>query len=136
LKTVGVQNGGKSWWTVMQSPGPALNTSDPDDVAVLGDNFVAGGMPPGMSRYEPTTPAGAGAPNQQPYTGAVPIYANQWHRNILEVRIAQPHTAFTDWNATYGVTVPPNAKSGTWHMVSRWVVDARGIRRVLYRVPM
>jgi hypothetical protein len=142
LKTVGIQNNAHTWWTVAQRPGPPLNTPDPTDVAVLGDNFANNGgdagRAAGMLKNEPVLPSGPGTPKQQPERDAAPIYQGVWHRNILEIRLGQPASAFSEWNAAYNVTVLDNPTSKTWYMVSRWVLHEHqdGAQRVLYRVPM
>lgn len=143
LKAVGVQNNGHTWWTMMESPGPAANSGDPTVVASLQDNFAQGGgtdAAPPLTEYEPMSHGGAGAPSQYPnQQNAVRVGHGKWFRNICEVRPQRKHSEFGEWNAAYGVTVPPNPRTanGSYHMVSRWVIEEDGDpKRILYRLPM
>lgn len=144
LKAAGIQNAGKSWWTMMESGGPASNTADPHDVAMLMDNFAmypaAYPLAEPMTYFEPMSHTGAEAPSQYPnQRNSQPVFEGRWFRNICEVRPARPASDFVEWNAFYGLTIGPNVNqpSGSWHMVSRWVLDEmRDAHRVMYRVPM
>ena len=47
-----------------------------------------------------------------------PLHHSMWTRYWIEIRMNQPHTAFTTWVNKYG-SIP----AGTYHMVSVWVAD-------------
>lgn len=145
-KTFQFQMDGHTWWTLMNSSAPA-ETLSAGTVAVVTDEFSAGhGVEPGplapngMLNSERVIPSGPGTPySQASYATALPLYQARWNRYWVEIRPAQPHTAFTDWNAAYGVTLQPNPNDpqGRWHMVSVWIADEqRAPIRSLYRVPV
>ena len=141
FKAIGIENNSHSWWTNMQSPGPALNSPEPYDVAALTDEFKTGTpLPNGLNLQERVSPSGAGTPSQYPnYQNAGRVYQTNWTRYILEIKPARPPGEFTEWNSTYGVTVQPNPndEQGRWHMVSKWIIDEnRNPQRLLYRVPL
>jgi hypothetical protein len=67
------------------------------------------------------------------------VHHSKWTRYWVEIKLAQPPSAFTEWNARYGVTVQPNPidPDGRWLMVSQWIADEhREPTRIMYRVPM
>jgi hypothetical protein len=136
-----VMIGGHAMWTLMQSPTWA---SGADEAAKAWDSLLAGPaegtFPNGLLKREPYQPSGVGTPNQGNKSGSqYPQYHSRWMRYWIEIKLFQPHTAFTEWNAAYGVTLQPhpNDAQGRWHMVSLWSADeTRDVQRLVYRVPV
>jgi len=132
---------GHAWWTLMNSPAWAAEapTTQRSVAKVWDSGPWSGGQPNGSVRREPWTPAGQGAPDQRKGSGEqVNIEHGKWYRYWVEVKLFQPHTAFTEWNQITGTTLQPQPSDpqGRWHMVSKWIGDENGtVRRILYRVP-
>lgn len=142
-KAFQVEVAGHGWWTLMQSPGVMGSTLVQPQCAVITDEIRSTPLVPaaGLITPERVTPSGLGTLPQTPtYLQAFRIMHSRWTRYWVEVNLFQPASAFVDWNATYGVTLQPNASpgsNGTWHMVSEWIADEqRPAARVLFRVPM
>jgi hypothetical protein len=134
--------GGHAWWTLMHSPAWAgLAPTGPGEVGKAWDSVVTpSGYPNGMIAREPLQPAGLGTPDQKKGGGEqTPIFHSRWYRYWVEVKLFQPPSAFSDWNASTGAVLQPNPNDpqGRWHMVSQWIADENGsVRRLMYRVPM
>jgi hypothetical protein len=111
---------------------------DPEGhLAINGDQVYpqgAGTYGPGGTKENPVYYEYPGANNGYRLKHSV------WSRRWVELRMGLPHTAFTEWNSEYGVTLTANSNDpngGRWNMISLWAWDeVRGLQRVLYRVPM
>lgn len=81
------------------------------------------------TRNEPPTPAGVGcvAPN------SLPFRHSEFITLVTELRLNQPFDAFVDWKALTGAF--PVAGQ-PYHMGSRFVIDSRGIHRLVFRRPI
>jgi hypothetical protein len=118
------------------------------EVAKITHEFSTDYLPAGMYAKERVRPSGTnafpqgtGTPAGQPWAEAYGVLANVWHRFIWEIRYRQPASAFTDWNATYGVTVlNDNGRDadGYWNMQTCWIMREGDTvpSRLLYQVPM
>jgi len=85
--------------------------------------------PPGTVSADPYNPTGAGAVPLRTFHTMLETRT----RYILEVRLRRPGSEFTEWSAHALGGAPLD---GVWDMVSVWVVDARGVARLAYRVPV
>jgi hypothetical protein len=131
---------GHGWWTLMANL--AWADQSRGEVAKVSDEFRSGARPDGSLSVSPVTPAGPGTPDQRNKSGSQYYQRpGTWTRYWVEVILAQPPSAFTDWSQAYlgGKTVGanPDDPQGRWHMVSLWSADEdRPARRLLYRVPI
>lgn len=113
-----------SWGTQMN-----LLSTEVDDYSTTTAN-----KPRGHSSGDPVSPTGQGAQAARHYN-----YPWQtWVRHVFEIRMFEPHTAFTAWNTATSVTLQSNPQdaSGRWHMMSHWVMtEAAGPTRIMYKRP-
>jgi len=88
----------------------------------------------------PGTTIEAGEPNAHgsPYgpgtepDGVAMIQHSTYCRHVLEIRPNQPASAFPEWEALTGVTLPPDE---VYHMYSSWFLTPTQTYRLLFRIP-
>lgn len=99
---------------MVQGGNPAVN--DPAYVGNYQTRIYSQIPAPSDAGMIPVVKRGAGTSG----SWEVGIRHSTWIRFIQEHRLNQPHTAFTSWEATYGVSLP----AGTYHMISAWMLQA------------
>lgn len=154
FKTFQVRPNGSGWWTLMNNQGTARGM-DANVGFTVTDEFRApkGGNTGAPDGYHPSSPervhpAGPGTVvdpinnlyYQLDYRKSYPVDHSVWHRIIVEIRLFQQPSTFTDWSNAYlgGATLGanPHDPAGAWHMVSKWYMsETQSPQRVIYRVP-
>jgi endonuclease/exonuclease/phosphatase family metal-dependent hydrolase len=136
----------KTGWTMLVELGRNL-LSVPSTIGPL--HMAMGGkpQPQGMTRGKPYAPTGPGALASNTYQ----IRRGVWTRHWMEIKVAQPASAFTEWNAMVctgtsnpctgagGKEIAPNSAraDGTYFMVTIWTADEdREPVLTHYRVPV
>lgn len=128
-----VQGSGNRWWTHVTR----FNMGSDDVVTSVGelyeslDNITP--KPEGNEKREPYTPVTAGT--EPPRTYQIPY--STWIRYIYEIRLNVP-AASSLWDDYKAINATTATLSGTWHMLSLWVMVEGGSTtpvRELYRVP-
>jgi hypothetical protein len=137
-------------WTMFSH----MNAGNPDPAQANPANFAAwtqyralGGPSVGYVNDENLMPTGLGA---QPY-GKYHLPWGKWIRYWMEIKFAQPGTAFTEWgdiactgavaqtlcSGASGYLLPnPSKADGTYMMISIWIAhEDRDAEPVLYRAP-